>query len=730
MRKRSEPDDWDALRDRVIGLGEHSHRKSHYSQSRARLHDNERFRRLLDASDELILVAAPDTGRIVDANEGACRRLGVARKELLGRSLNEFCDCANGVLPELPPADGAAAVRQSFRMKGADGTRFVAAGSAALESVDGSPFISLVLLDITEQQRAQAVLREERDRSRLYLDTVPAIVVALDRQGRITLVNSFGCRLLGWEADRLVGRDWFEACVPAGDHDVVKPYFERLMRGEVGGHEYFENRLLTASGRHVLVAWRNALLHGGTEEVVGILSAGVDITERRAAEEAAHSLAFFDPLTGLPNRRLLLDRLQHAAASGVRSGSHHALLFLDLDHFKVLNDTRGHDQGDRLLVETAKRLKEAVRIGDTVSRLGGDEFVVLLEQLSPTLEEAAAEATVAAQKILAGLSAPYLLAEGSYVGTTSIGITLFGGGDVDSIDELLKRADLAMYQAKASGRNALRFFDPAMQAALSARAGLEDDLRRAIALNQFVLHYQPQIDSSGTCVGVEALIRWARPGRGLVAPGAFIYLAEENGLIHPIGRWVIDEACRQIAAWQDDEQMAPLTVAVNVSPRQFKRPDFVKEICGAIEVHGIRATGLKLEVTEGVLVEDVDDVIAKMSALRDRGVRFSLDDFGTGYSSLAYVKRLPLDQLKIDQSFVRDVMIDPNDAIICRAVIGLGRSLGLGTIAEGVETARQREFLLAEGCGCVQGNLYARPMPGEEMRAWMRRRSASNTEEA
>ncbi len=726
MKRRSEPDDWDALRARVIGLGEHSHRKSHYSLSRARLQDNERFRRLLDASDEIILVVARDSGTIVDANDGACRRLGVARGDLLGRPLRDFCECPDGMLPE-PPADNGSAGRLLFRMTSAGGSRFTAAGSAALESVDGAPFVSLVLLDVTEQQRAASVLREERDRSRLYLDTVPAIVVALDTQGRVTMINPFGCRLLGCGDGGLVGRDWFATCVSPTEQAVVRPYFERLVRGETGGHETFENRLVTASGRQVLVAWRSGVLHDAAGEIVGVLSAGEDITERRAAEEAAYSLAFFDPLTGLPNRRLLLDRLQHGMAASVRSKNHLALLFLDLDHFKTLNDTQGHDQGDRLLVETAQRLQASVGAADTVSRLGGDEFVLLLEQLSPKLEEAAAQSEIVAERILTRLAAPYELGHETYRGTASIGVTLFAGNDA-SVDDLLKRADLAMYQAKAAGRNALRFFDPAMQAAVSARAALENDLRHAVAAKEFVLHYQPQVDAAGACVGVEALIRWVNPRRGMIVPGAFIRLAEENGLIHPIGRWVIDEACRQIAAWQDDDETAALSVAVNVSTCQFKRADFVDEVCAAIETYGIDAARLKLEITESVLVEDVEDVIAKMAALRQRGVRFSLDDFGTGYSSLAYVKRLPLDQLKIDQSFVRHVLVDPNDAIICRAVIALGRSLGLGTIAEGVESPTQRAFLVAEGCGFVQGYLYARPMPGDQLREWLRLRQTEQSQ--
>ena len=718
MKKRSEPGDWEALRDQVIGLGEQSYKKSHYALSRDRLRELERFRHLLDASDEIILVAAGASGLIVDANGGACRRLGVPRERLLGCALEDFCQGSAAAFVALLEHDAGAGRHVLLRMNCAAGSRFATEGSVALELVDGAPFISLVVQDVT-------VLQEERGRSQLYLDTVQAIMVALDTHGCVTMLNPFGYELLGYRPGELLGKNWFATCLPQLEgNDIVLPYFERLISGEAEHREYFENHLVTASGTRVLVAWHNALLRDEAGRIIGTLSAGEDITERRAAEEAVHNLAFYDPLTGLPNRRLLLDRLQHSMAASIRSANYQALLFLDLDHFKTLNDTQGHDQGDRLLVETARRLQACVREGDTVSRLGGDEFVLLLEQLSTDVGAAAAQAETAGEKIVAALGAPYQLGAQTYRGTTSIGITLFLGDEV-SVDNLLRRADLAMYQAKASGRNAMRFFDPAMQAVISARAALESDLRRAVAANEFVLHYQPQVDPAGACVGVEALLRWNNPGRGFVMPGEFIHLAEETGLIQPIGHWVMGEACAQLAAWQRDAATAHLSVAVNVSARQFERPGFVGEVRALIDDCGINPERLKLEITESMLVEDVEDVIAKMAALKSLGVTFSLDDFGTGYSSLAYVKRLPLDQLKIDQSFVRDVLVDPNDAAICRAVIGLGRSLGLATIAEGVETAGQGAFLRAEGCGGAQGHLYAKAMPSGELTGWLGRRTAA-----
>ncbi|MFZ3220345.1 MAG: EAL domain-containing protein [Rhodoferax sp.] len=443
-----------------------------------------------------------------------------------------------------------------------------------------------------------------------------------------------------------------------------------------------------------------------------------DITQRKATEEEINKLAFYDPLTGLPNRRLLLDRLRQALAVSSRSGRLGALQFIDLDNFKTLNDTLGHDMGDRLLLQVAERLTGCMRQGDTVARLGGDEFVVMLEELSVHREEAAAHAEVVGEKILATINLPYRLAGLEYHITPSIGITLYSGNR-ESTDELLKQADLAMYQAKSAGRNTLRFFDPAMQAVVTARAALESDIRQGILKAQFQLYYQPQINRSGKAVGAEALLRWPHPTRGMVSPMEFIGLAEDTGLILPLGNWVMETACSQLAAWARQERMQHLTLAVNVSARQFRQQDFVPYVLDLLSYTGANPQRLKLELTESLLVNDVEDTIAKMTALREHGVGFSLDDFGTGYSSLSYLKRLPLDQLKIDQSFVRDLMTDPNDASIARTVITLGHSLGLTVIAEGVETAAQQDFLAQQGCDAYQGYLFGRPMPLAEFEQYM-----------
>jgi diguanylate cyclase (GGDEF)-like protein len=435
-----------------------------------------------------------------------------------------------------------------------------------------------------------------------------------------------------------------------------------------------------------------------------------DVTEKKEAQERINSLAFFDPLTELPNRRLLLDRLKHAIVSSARTESYGALLFIDLDNFKTLNDSLGHDIGDLLLQQTAARLVDCVREGDTVARLGGDEFVLLLESLSANAQDAASGAEAVGEKILAALNRPYQLADFTGHSSPSIGVTLFMNHE-GSLEDLLKRADLAMYQAKEAGRNTLRFFEPEMQAAITTRAALESDLRRAVQDNEFFLHYQAQVDQTGNVTGAEALIRWEHQQRGLVSPMMFIPLAESSGLILQIGRWVLLTACAQLRTWSDQPKMNELSIAVNVSARQVYQPDFVDQVTSILEQTGANPSRLKLELTESLLVSNIEDVITKMRQLKAIGVGFSLDDFGTGYSSLSYLKRLPLDQLKIDQSFVRDILTDPNDAAIANMVIALARTLGLDVIAEGVETIPQVEFLAVQGCRAYQGYLFSKPIP-------------------
>ncbi|RLJ39551.1 PAS domain S-box-containing protein/diguanylate cyclase (GGDEF)-like protein [Acidovorax sp. 106] len=451
-----------------------------------------------------------------------------------------------------------------------------------------------------------------------------------------------------------------------------------------------------------------------------VLSHGftMDITDRKRAEQEIERLAFYDALTGLPNRRLLLDRLQRSIAAGQRTKAQGALLFIDLDNFKDLNDTLGHDMGDQLLSQVAARLVGSVREADTVARFGGDEFVVMLENLSADLHEAASQAEIVADKLLASLNEPFALDGGQHYSTPSIGITLYGEQRL-SVDELLKRADLAMYQAKAAGRNTQRFFDPDMQAAVNARSNLEADLRQGLARGELMVHYQPVVDQDGKLVGAEALARWRHPQRGMISPADFIPLAEQTGLILPLGQTVLHTACSQLAAWAQNPATAHLTLSVNVSARQFRQAGFVAQVLGTLKDCQADPSRLKLELTESLLLGDIEDTIERMEQLKKEGVGFALDDFGTGYSSLSYLKRLPLDQVKIDQSFVRDVLSDPNDAAIVRTILALAKSLDLEVVAEGVETAGQLGFLRLHGCEGFQGYLFGRPVPVEEMDAFL-----------
>ncbi|WP_174874615.1 bifunctional diguanylate cyclase/phosphodiesterase [Vogesella oryzae] len=441
-----------------------------------------------------------------------------------------------------------------------------------------------------------------------------------------------------------------------------------------------------------------------------------DITQRKRAEEEIRNLAYYDPLTRLPNRRLLLERLQQAVGSAGRRGNEGALLFIDLDNFKTLNDTLGHDMGDLLLQDVALRLNQCVREDDTVARLGGDEFVILLPNLSKNHDEAAKLAQRLGERIRLALNVPYDLAGHDYHATPSIGIAMFADGQHNG-DELMKRADLALYSAKAAGRNAVHFFDPQMQKNLSERASLEAALRQAVAGDQLRLLYQPQIDHTGTIYGAEVLLRWQHPTLGLLSPDRFIALAEETGLIIPIGQWVLEQACLQLQQFSLQPAMAGLSLSVNISIRQLRQTDFTVQVQRILAASGAPPQRLVLELTESGLVDDIEASSRKMAPLRHSGVQFALDDFGTGYSSLAYLKKLPLDQLKVDQSFVRNVMHDQHDAAIVRTVIVLARALNLNVVAEGVETAEQLAFLQQQGCHNYQGYLFGQPMPLSELLA-------------
>lgn len=531
------------------------------------------------------------------------------------------------------------------------------------------------------------------------------------REGVIQLANHHAEQIFGHAPGTMRGLKTGVICLSDEQFSAMNDRANAAFIA-VGGRYEDELCLRRLDGSTFWARTRGCLLDPNAPEA-GSIWVFEDITERKATEHEINSLAFYDPLTRLPNRRLLLDRLKQALASSVRSGRGCALLFIDLDDFKTLNDTLGHGMGDLLLLEVAQRLATCIREEDTVSRLGGDEFVAVLETLSENMEEAAAQAEAVGRKILSVLNQTYLLAGEEHHSAASIGITLFNDRQ-DTVEDLLKRADMAMYQAKAAGRNTLRFFNAEMQAAVTERAALEAGLHEAILKEQFLLYYQAQVSGDGQTTGAEVLVRWNHPQRGIVSPAEFITLAEETGLILPLGHWVLNTACTRLALWAKQPEMARLSLAVNVSARQFHRDDFVEQVLAVLERTGADPQRLKLELTESLLISNIEDVIAKMSELKKFGVGFSLDDFGTGYSSLSYLKRLPLDQLKIDQGFVRDILVDPNDAAIAKMIVALSESLGLAVIAEGVETEAQRDFLAHHGCHACQGYLFSRPLPLDE----------------
>ena len=614
-----------------------------------------------------------------------------------------------------------------FRFRHKDGSYRYILTQAALEyDADGKPIRMLGShIDITELKLTQAALVESDDQYRLLISAMAEGVTLQDENSKIIAFNKSAERILGLTSDQLLGRTsldprWYSihedgSPFPGEAHPVVMTLKTGLPQSDVIMGIHKPSGDLTWISVNVQPIFKD-----GKTTPYRVVATMHDITERKFAEEKIQHLAFYDYLTDLPNRLLLLDRLQQVLVSSGRSGKQGALLFIDLDNFKNLNDTLGHDMGDMLLKQVTQRLESSVREGDTVSRLGGDEFVVMLVDLSEQALEAAAQAESIGEKILAALSQPYQLDRNTYRCTASIGITLFSGKQ-DETDELMKQADIAMYQAKKAGRNALRFFDQQMQQNIFARVSLEGELQYALEFKQFHLHYQIQVDHSGHPIGAEALIRWIHPERGLVSPAQFIPLAEETGLILPIGDWVLETACTQLKAWQGQAHTRDLVLAINVSARQFHQPDFVAHVHSSVQSHAINPKLLKLELTESMLLEDIQDTIATMYALKKIGIQFSLDDFGTGYSSLQYLKKLPLDQIKIDQSFVRDIATDSNDAAIVQTIIAMAETLGFDVIAEGVETQAQREFLELRGCRAFQGYLLGRPMPIEQFEALLKK---------
>ena len=567
-------------------------------------------------------------------------------------------------------------------------------------------------------QAAQQDSEKALDSLNTTLEALPDLMTEVDGEGRIYSYRAARDDMMLIPPEDFLQRN-IDDVLPIAAAAVIR---EALEEARQTGASYGLQYLLSLpEGEHwyeLSVARKK-----GNETPPRFVVLSRNITERKYAEAEIQRLAFYDPLTQLPNRRLILDRLQQAVAASERHHNHGALLFIDLDNFKTLNDTQGHKTGDLLLKEVSLRLKSCVRTEDSIARLGGDEFVILLEDLSPRSDEAAAQVETISQKILDKIALPFRFEGYEHHSSASIGVCLFAGR-TESEDEIMKRADVAMYRAKTSGRNTCCFFDPALQASLENRARLEAELRRALPERQLLLYYQAQVDNAGRVIGAEVLLRWDHPERGMVSPLQFIPLAEETGLIVPIGHWVMEEACRRVQQWSKDARTRYLSLSVNVSARQFRQPDFVQEVAALLRQHDTEPSRLKLELTESLVLDNVADSIEKMYALKSLGVPFSMDDFGTGYSSLSYLKRLPLDQLKIDQTFVRDIVTDPGDAIIVKTIIGMARNLGLDVIAEGVETVAQKEFLLQNDCLKFQGYLFSRPLPLADFEALLDQQDA------
>ena len=554
-------------------------------------------------------------------------------------------------------------------------------------------------------RRTELELIDSEKRFHAFMDASPFVASIKDHDGRYLYMNKGWSTAFGVPGEQWIGRTAGPArqdlrVVPgASDAEVLESGTATETINEF--HQPDTSVSYWKSTRFPFV--------GATgQRLLGEFS--TDVTALKASEETIRKLAFLDPLTGLPNRRLMQDRLTHALALAARSKEYGALLFLDLDNFKTLNDTYGHDAGDQILKQTGERLGACMRAHDTVARAGGDEFVIILEKLDCMADVAAGQVDAIARKIIELINAPYLLHGGEHRITASIGMALFCDSRY-SPDELMKRADIALYSAKADGRNTQMMFDPAMQASIAARNAMEADLRLGLAQRHFALYYQAQVDSSGELVGVEALLRLQHPDKGLIMPAALIGVAEDTGLIFELGYWTLETACTQLHAWSSDPARARLTISVNVSARQFSDLAFVERVRSIVERTGANPQRLILELTESLLLDEVETTIGKMIALRQRGIRFSLDDFGTGFSSLSYLKRLPLHEIKIDRSFVQHLTDDANDAVIVRAILALADSFGLSVIAEGVDTLAQRDFLLRSGCTRFQGYLFGRPVP-------------------
>lgn len=655
-----------------------------------------------------------ETQRFVAINDAAVERYGFSRDEIATMQAHELSAPASEPpssrrpareAPRLVRAIGGAADSSADAPVARHRRRDGAPLEVELEERDlvyeGRACRLVVARDLTRQRRAEEALRESERRLRQMLETVQMIAVVLDVEGRITFANEFLARLLGVPRQALTGRDWFSTALPREDERAARAAF--LANVGPGTVPPYEDRAIVASsGERRVVSFNHTVLRGPSGTVVGTASIGTDVTEQRRAEEKLRYEALHDALTGLPNRTLFLERLEGAIARARRRDDYvFAVLFVDLDRFKVLNDSLGHHVGDRLLIEAGRLLQGCVGEGDTVARLGGDEFTLLLDDIDDPLH-----ATRTATRIHEALAAPFHLEGHEAFTTASIGIALSLTG-YDRPEDVLRDADNAMYRAKARGKSRHELFDKSMHDRAVALMSLETDLRRAVERGEFALEYQPIVSlRTGALAGFEALVRWRHPQRGTVPPSEFVAIAEETGLIQPIGRWVLREACAQMRTWLSQAD-GPLAMSVNLSSKQFAHAGIERDILDALAESGLEPSHLKLEITESVLFDESEGAAERLRALRGHGIRVSIDDFGTGYSSLSYLLRFPIDTLKIDRSFVRAMA---ENLELVRAIVTLARNLGIEVVAEGVEHDEQRLRLEALGCEYAQGFLFSRPM--------------------
>ncbi|MGD0734663.1 MAG: PAS domain S-box protein [Terracidiphilus sp.] len=696
-------------------------------QAEMKIRDNEeRFRETFEQAAVGIIHTSFD-GSILRCNARFAEIVGYPPDEIPGMTFQQITapeDLANSVrvLHQMPAVDSSNAVWEKRYVRKDGSPTWVRLTISTQRDDEGRALHYIAVVeDINDRKtaeerlaKASEALRVSEERYRTAFHTsLDAIAINRISDGTYTEVNQSFLEISGFEREELLNHTSLELGI------WVEPSDRLRMTDALQQHSACRNLPVKFRRKDGSLIW--GLMSASVIEIEGVpcvLSVTRDISDSKAAEEQIAKLAFYDTLTHLPNRHLLLERLQQSLTTSDQIGRRRALLIVDLDDFKTVNDTLGHPTGDLILQEVAERLTSIIREPDTVARWGGDEFVVILEGLSQNPAAATAQAEAVGEQILSAMAKPYLLAGRECRSTSSVGIAVFAAQSERSND-VLQKADIALDQAKAAGPNSMRFFAPALQAAVNDRAAMEEDLYHAIKNNQFVLYYQPQVNSSGL-IGAEALIRWNHPVRGLVFPDGFIPLAEQTGLILPLGQWVLENACAQIAVWQRATGTSPFTLSVNISARQFRQPDFVEQVLAALNRTGADPHLLELELTESLLVENVEDIIAKMSRLKGCGVQFSLDDFGTGYSSLAYLKRMPLDQLKIDRIFVRDILVDETSGAIAQTIISLSRAMGLSVIAEGVETETQRDFLDCIGCHCFQGYLFSRPLPLNEFeRLWL-----------